>query len=114
MEKLSKKALKEQYRNRTIIGGVYCIKCDDNNFWIRPTTNMQGSKNRFEFSVFNNYCPEACMLESWNQFGASSFSFEILEEIERKKTQTEDEFLDDVNTLLELWTEKLKANVGKK
>jgi hypothetical protein len=113
MEKFSKKALKEQYRNRTIVGGVYCIKCND-NIWIRPTTNMQGAKNRFEFSVYNNYCPEGCMLESWKQFGAVSFSFEILEEIEKKKTQTDDEFLEDVNTLLELWTEKLKVKVVEK
>ncbi|WP_010250430.1 GIY-YIG nuclease family protein [Acetivibrio cellulolyticus] len=108
MEKLSKKALKEQYKNRTVIGGVYCIKCNS-NLWIRATKNMQGSKNRFAFSVLNNYCPETCMIESWNQFGASNFTFEILEELEKKETQTDREFSDDVNTLLEIWTEKLKS-----
>lgn len=109
MEKPSKKELKEQYKSRKIIGGVFCIKCNDNNLWIRATKNMQGSKNRFAFSVSINSCPETCMIEAWNQFGASSFSFEELEEIEKKETQTDREFSDDVNTLLEIWTEKLKS-----
>lgn len=105
MEKLSIKAMKEQYKNRVLIGGVYCVKCNvNNNFWVRATTNLQGSKNRFEFSVSTNSCPEMCMLEAWNQFGASAFSFEILEEIQKKETRTEREFSDDVNTLLEIWT----------
>ncbi|WP_053956708.1 GIY-YIG nuclease family protein [Inediibacterium massiliense] len=109
MDKLSKKAMKEQYKNRVIIGGIYCIKCNANtNFWIRATTDMQGSKNRFVFSVSTNSCPEGCMIEAWNQFGASAFSFEILEEIQKKETQTAREFSDDVSTLLELWTEKLE------
>ncbi|WP_077611243.1 GIY-YIG nuclease family protein [Clostridium sp. Marseille-P2415] len=108
MEKLTKKALKEQYKNRVLIGGVYCIKCNGNiNLWIRATTDMQGSQNRFAFSVSTDFCPETCMIEAWNQFGASAFSFEILEEIQKKETQTEREFSDDVNTLLEIWTEKL-------
>ncbi len=108
MEKLSKKALKQQYKNRVLIGGVFCVKCNSNqNFWLRATTDMQGSKNRFLFSLSNHSCPEPSMLEGWNQFGASSFSFEVLEEIQKKETQTEREFSDDVNTLLEIWTEKL-------
>lgn len=110
MEKLSKKDLKEQYKNRVIIGGVYCVKCNSNsNLWIRATKDMQGSKNRFVFSVSTNSCPEMCMLEAWKQFGASDFSFEIIEEIQKKETQTEREFSDDVNTLLEIWTEKLRS-----
>lgn len=107
MGKLSKKDLKEQYKNRVIIGGVYCVKCSDtDNRWIRATTDMQGSKNRFAFSASTNYCPETCMIEAWKQFGATAFSFEILEEIKKKETQTARKFSDDVNTLLELWTEK--------
>jgi hypothetical protein len=80
---LTKKELKELYKNRVLIGGVYCIKCNGNDAqWIRRTTDMKGSKNRFQFSLSNNSCPEICMNESWNQFGASSFTFEALEEIQ--------------------------------
>ena len=108
MERLSKKDLKEQYKNRVLIGGVYCIKCNDNiSFGLRATKDMQGSKNRFAFFVSTDSCPETSMIEAWKQFGASAFSFEIMEEIQKKETQTEREFSDDVNTLLEMWTKKL-------
>ena len=69
--------LKEQYKNRVIIGGIYCVKCSDtDNRWTRATTDMQGSKNRFAFSVSTNSCPEPCMIEAWKQFGSTTFSFE--------------------------------------
>lgn len=110
MEKLSRKALKEQYKNRVIIGGVYRIKCKScNDTWLRATADMQGSKNRFQYSVSTNSSPEICMMKAWDQFGASDFSFEIIEEIQKKETQTNREFTDDINTLLELWTEKLNS-----
>ncbi len=110
VEKLSRKALKEQYKNRVIIGGVYRIKCKSlNNCWLRATTDMQGIRNRFLHSVTMNSSPEICMMKAWDQFGASDFSFEVIEEIQKKETQTEREFTNDVNTLLELWTEKLNS-----
>ncbi len=46
------------------------------------------------------------MMDAWKESGASGFSFEVIEEIERNETQTDREFSDDVNTLLELWLEK--------
>lgn len=107
MEKHSKKELREQYKNRVVIGGVYCIKCKDNGkIWIRPTKDIKGSKNRFEFSVSINSSPENCMLKEWRHYGAKAFSFEVLEEIKKKETQTEEEFSEDVDVLLEMWLEK--------
>ncbi|GMA98181.1 GIY-YIG nuclease family protein [Pelosinus sp. IPA-1] len=114
MDKPSKKDLKEQYKNRVIIGGVYCVKSSGtDHLWLRATTDMQGSKNRFAFSVSTNFCPEMCMIEAWKQFGAATFSFEILEKIEKKETQTTSEFSDDVNTLLELWIEKRNGEISE-
>lgn len=107
MCKQSKKELKEKYKNRVVIGGVYCFKCNiTNQTWLRATTDMKGMKNRFVFSVSANSCPDAYLIEAWKQHGAASFSFEMLEEIEKKETQTDSEFLEDVNILLELWKEK--------
>lgn len=86
MSKLSKKDLKEQYKNRVITGGVYCVKCRNTDYyWTRSTTDMQGAKNRFAFSVSINSCPEPCMVNAWKQFGAAAFSFEILAELKKKK-----------------------------
>lgn len=107
MDKLSKKELKEQYKNRTVIGGVYCIKCNSNNRQlIKSTMDMTGQKNRFDFSVSVNSCLEPSMRLEWAQYGAESFSFQILEEIKKGETQTEKQFANDVEALLEIWIEK--------
>lgn len=110
MEKTSKKELKDQYKNRAIIGGIYGIKCSGNDaIWLRVATDMQGAKNRFQFSVSINSWPEPCMMEAWKKYGASSFSFEVLEEIQKKETDTQKEYLQELDILLELWTEKQLA-----
>lgn len=107
MEKLTKKELKEKYKNRVLIGGVYRITCSGNRkHWLRATPDMQGAKNRFSFSMETNSCPEVCMLPAWNEFGSASFAFEPLESIKKKDTQSECQFLEDVTVLLEMWTEK--------
>ena len=107
MEKLSKQALKEQYKNRTIVGGIYRIKCSGSNeAWLRSTTDMQGSLNRFNFSVSVGSAPEMCMKQDWEKYGKSTFSFEILEEMKKKDAQTLQEFKEDIKTLFELWKEK--------
>lgn len=112
MDKQSRKELKEQYKNRTRIGGVYRIICKVNEEqWIRTTMDMQGAKNRFLFSVSMDSYPEQAMAKAWKQYGKSAFSFEVLEELQMSETQTEQEFLEDINTLLEIWNEK--HSIGK-
>lgn len=108
MCKPSKKELKEQYKNRTWVGGVYCIKCSNGDSWLRSTIDMQKSKNRFAFCVATNSSPEMSMQEVWKQFGPTSFSFEVMEEIKRNEIQTENDFAAEVSTLLELWIEKIE------
>lgn len=104
MNEFSKKALKEQYKNRVCTGGIYCIKCAESlKKWIRSTIDLSGSKNRFDFSIATNSCPETYMKEDWNLYGASSFAFEILEEITKKETQSYQEFAYDIEALFEMW-----------
>lgn len=108
MNILSKKLLKEAYKNRVVIGGVYAIRCrTTGQTWLRASTDLQGSKNRFAFCVATNSHPESCVASAWKTYGAECFSFEVLEEIEKQELQTTQEFSQDVSTLLELWKEKL-------
>lgn len=112
METRSKKELKENYKSRVVVGGIFGIKCLGNDrIWIKSTKDMPGQKNRFGFAVATNSCPEPGMLGEWKQYGAKSFSFVVLEEIEKGEIQTEQEFSDDVATLLEIWIDKQKEEL---
>lgn len=112
MEKLSKKELKEQYKNRVVSGGIYCIKCNANGrMWIKSTKDMQSAKKRFEFFIETNMCPEMCMFTEWNQYGSNTFSFVVLEELKKGETQTEREFSDDIDALLQMWIESKDSKI---
>ncbi|MDI3536837.1 MAG: hypothetical protein PWR12_1691 [Eubacteriaceae bacterium] len=100
-----KKALKENYKNKSIVGGIYGIRCGE-KVWLKSTKGLEGQKNRFAFSVSTDSCPEPAMLKDWKTFGKEAFSFEVLEELEKKESQSDREFKEDLATLLEIWNEK--------
>ncbi len=109
MDKNSRKNLSAQYKNRTVDGGVYCIKCaKTDQIWLHKTTDMQGSQNRFSFSVATKTCLEPSMLDAWNQYGTDAFTFEVLETLTKKESQAIEEFSDDISVLFGMWQEKLK------
>lgn len=110
MKEASRRGMKNQYKNSKQIGGVYRIRCDQaGESWLRASANLQAAKNRFAFQCSTNLCPESVMSRAWERCSAAGFTFEILEEIEQKETQTPREFSEDVAALLELWMEKQSA-----
>lgn len=107
MSEASRREMKNQYKNSKQIGGVYRICCGQaGESWVRASADLQAARNRFSFQCSTNLCPEAAMSSAWARCGAAGFVFEVLEEIEKKETQTPREFSEDVSALLELWKEK--------
>lgn len=114
MEKGKRKELLNAYKARTVTGGVYRITCAGNGrSWLRHTTDMDGAKSRYGFSVKIGCAPEPAMLREFNQYGIASFSFTVLEELEKKESQTDREFADDVRALLAMWEESEEPRPGK-
>ena len=111
MEKQNKKEILATYKERKIIGGVYLIKNNENNkALLLSTTDLQGSKNRFEFSQKTGSCVTLKLQKEWVEFGSNAFTMEVLEELNKNDTQTLKEFGDDIKMLEEIWLEKLDAN----
>ena len=108
MEKLTKKEIKERYMNRILVGGVYCIKCSGSSrVWIKSTIDLEGQSNKYKFSISTKSCPEPTMRSDWEQYGAESFSFSVIEKLEKRETQTDQEFAEDIRTLYEMWLENM-------
>jgi len=103
-----KKELQSQYAERDIIGGVYMIRNTQNNkLLIDAATNLHGSKNRFEFAQKTGSCVYLKLQKDWTEHRGSQFVLEVLEELKKGENQTQAEFKNDINLLMELWREKL-------
>ncbi|MDL2323529.1 GIY-YIG nuclease family protein [Ruminococcaceae bacterium OttesenSCG-928-A16] len=101
-----RKELQQQYKQRPVIGGVYCIRnTQTGRCLLQQTTDIAGSKNRLDFARITNDCPMHQLKEDWNTFGAASFAFEEKEKLEKKAEQTNEEFRKDLQALLEMWQE---------
>ena len=104
----TKKEMIAQYKEREVVGGVYAIKSTQNGkLLLLATTDMQGSKNRFAFAQSTDSCVDMKLRSDWNRQGGGAFVFESLEELKKGETQTAKEFKTDIDTLKELWLDKL-------
>ena len=111
MDSAKRKELKNTYKDKPAVGGIYLIQCSgDGRTWVKSTTNLAGQRNKFAFSISMGSCPEPAMRTEWIQYGAQSFSFVILEELKQKETQTNREFSEDIDVLLEIWLEKYRQD----
>lgn len=107
MDFVKRKELKNAYKEKMAVGGIYRIQCNGNGrAWVKSTTNLAGQQNKFAFSVSTNSCPEPAMRTEWMEYGLQSFSFDVLEVLNKKETQTEREFSEDIQALHKIWLER--------
>jgi hypothetical protein len=108
---MDRKTLVNEYKQRKIIGGIYRITNTSNGKYLLDyTPNLQAKQNAFDFMVSSGSCFNYKLAQDWTSFGGKAFRFEILEELEKKKDQTRDEFIEDLSVLTQLWSEKLDSS----
>lgn len=108
MEKQNKKEKLAEYKERKITGGIYVIEnTASGKSLLMSSPDLQGCKNRFMFSQKTNSCVDMKLQKDWETFGAGAFQLKVLEELEKKDTQTSKEFSEDIKMLHELYLEKL-------
>ena len=111
MKPQNKKDLIAAYKQRTQIGGIYAVtNTQTGKSLVLASADIGGIRKRYEFSVLTGSCFHPKLQLDVNQFGSGSFSFAVLEELEKKSTQTDREFGDDLEVLLGMWLEKYDPN----
>lgn len=111
MDKQNRKELRAAFKEQKDIGGICAIKNTVNGkTLILPVNNLRAYKSRFAFSQQTGSCVEEKLLLEWDEFGAKSFTLEVLEELEKMEEQTPKEFRNDLNTLKEIWLEKFDSD----
>lgn len=102
-----KKELKQRYKEMPIEAGVYQIKNTQNGkIFIGSTRNFK-TLNGIKFSLEAGTLMNKELQEEWSHFGASAFSIDILETLEKKDTL----YFNEKEALLELenkWLEQLQ------
>lgn len=107
MKPQNKKDLIEAYKQRKQIGGIYAVtNKETGKSLVMASADIGGIRSRYEFSAMMGGCFHPKLQQDVNRFGAGAFSFAVLEEMEKKNTQTDREFAEDLEVLLSMWLEK--------
>lgn len=108
---INKKEMIAAYKAMPVTGGVYSITCKaTGKIFIDGVLDIQGSLNRFNFSVKTGGCVHMKLQQDWIKYTSEGFEFKIIEELEIKEGQSKKEFLEDIKLLKEMWLEKLEGN----
>ena len=107
MNPQNKKDLIAAYKQRAQIGGIYAVtNTQTGKSLVLASADIGGIRKRYEFAEATGGCFHPKLQQDVNQFGSSAFSFTVLEELEKKSTQTDREFANDLEVLLSMWLEK--------
>ena len=107
----TRKAISREYKERKSLGGVYTITNTVNGkYLIGHTANLASMRNRFQFAVTTGSTVDPRLRADWAEVGAGAFRLDVLEEIEQQPEQSQAEFLDDLQTLEQLWRASLDAS----
>ncbi|MGE5333748.1 MAG: GIY-YIG nuclease family protein [Nitrososphaerota archaeon] len=106
-----RREISREFKERRPRGGVYTITNTPNGkYLIGHAVDLASTRNRFQFAVTTGSTLDPRLRKDWEAFGASAFALEVREEIEQKADQSRAEFLDDLQTLEQLWRANLDAS----
>jgi hypothetical protein len=108
----NRKALAAAYKQRTRQGGIYRIlHLPSGRYALEATADLKAAENRFAFSQHTAACALGVLRADWLADGPKAFRFEALEELTSRPDQTPAEYREELATLLELWQERLPAEL---
>lgn len=105
---MDKKQIIKNYKQLKQPAGVYAVHNKaDNKMYIGTSKNLPAVVRRFEFTLQMESFPYQDLIDDYKKLGKDNFEIKILDELELKN-ETEKEIDVELNSLEELWIEKLK------
>ncbi len=103
---MNKKEAKQDYKLNPPPMGVFQVRnLKSEKVFVGSTMNLKGIFNRYESQLKAGNHPNKSLQAAWNEFGAESFAFEILEELSPRANLDSKA---ELNFLEDLWLEKLQ------
>lgn len=106
---INKKQISKDYKQQKQPAGIYAVHNKvDNKMYIGKSKNLPAVVRRFEFTLQMESFPYQELIDDYKKLGKDNFEIKILDELELKN-ETEKEIDTELNSLEELWIEKLKS-----
>lgn len=108
----TRKEILEAYKQRVVTGGVYAVRNSENQkTLVVGDTDLKGAANRYAFARQTGGGFHLLLQKDLDRYGKDVFSFEVLEEIEKKPDQSDADFAADVRILEQMWREKFEETM---
>jgi group I intron endonuclease len=106
---MDRKQITKDYKQQKQPAGVYAvINKIDNKIFIGTSKNLPAVLRRFEFTLKMESFPYQSLIDDYKKHGKENFEIKVLDELEIKN-ETDKEINSELNSLEELWIEKLKS-----
>ncbi|MCC6299356.1 MAG: GIY-YIG nuclease family protein [Anaerolineales bacterium] len=104
----SRKELHREYAERVKPAGVYQVKnLVSGRVLLGSSLNLEGPLNRHKFMLKIGSHPNKALQKDWDELGPAQFSFEVLEEVQRKADPSFN-LKDELELLEMIWLEKVQ------
>jgi hypothetical protein len=105
---IDKKQITKDYKMQKQPAGIYAVHNKvDNKMLIGSSKNLPAIVRRFEFALQMESFPYQELIDDYKKHGKDNFEIKVLDELELKE-ETDKEITNELNTLEEMWIEKLK------
>jgi hypothetical protein len=105
MEKIKKKDLMREYRERKPAQGVFAVRCGA-QVWVASSRNLDAQKNQIWFGLRTGGHPNKTMQAAWKEHGEAVFEYEVLEQVTDENPLLVDSLVKDREAH---WRQKLGA-----
>lgn len=103
-----KKEMKEMYKHMKPNMGLFVIKCNvDNKCYIEGSQDLKSNINSAKFKLEAGLHPNRELQRYWKEYGESSFTIEILEQLKYDEEEAKDDYTEELLILKLIWEDKL-------